>query len=400
MKNYSMYLLKTALKTRLNLIPLLLPVIIVLVLFSLNMRSSATAGYVHDKTREAAMRETSLMNLESVLEDEEMPKAEREELMDGHKQTEARLTLLKDLISFAQQGNWQEALAIETDLMEQYDLPTVNDPEYERNTASVSGINLATEQQIVMTAYETYKKLGELNLAPEMSGQEKTGLGYMYRMMDSVYPIIFSICLIALLSSVLCVSMIDRLDIEDSFPQSAMRFHTQKSGFLMLFGFAFYLFFLLVPLVIAGITGGIGSLHYPISKQTVGYTGLLSLSEIILKAGLLQVLAIVFVVLIVYLIADLTRSNLSTLFISIVAIIGLVIATGYFEPLNGILHVLPTTYFHSVSVITESLVSMTGNAQISFQMGIIVLSFSSLLVYGLLMIMKYSREKRQLFFQQ
>ncbi|MGM0124281.1 hypothetical protein IGI37_001655 [Enterococcus sp. AZ194] len=396
MRSYSLYLLRSTFKNPLNYIPLLLPAIITIVLFCLNMSGSANTAYVHDLGRELSMGSAHLDRLNASLEDENLPDEEKKELEEIILLSENYQDKLHQALAYAQQGDWKNALAIQVELMEKFDLPAIG--EIDVFAERIVKVDQDTERRLLMTTYKTYKELSKHNLEPDVNGQEKKGLSYMYRMMDSVYPIIFSLCLIAVLSSILCMSLIDKIDIEESFPKSALRLHLEKSAFLILFGFAFYCLFLFVPLLIAGVTDGIGSLNYPISRQSISDVELMSLGEVILRAGVLQLLAIIFLVMFVYLIATLTRSNLSTLFISTVVILGPVIATELFEPMQKIIHLLPTTYFHSVGIVTDRLTSI--NEQASFQMGILVLLVSSGVIYALIMYMKYSREKGQLFFKK
>lgn len=81
----------------------------------------------------------------------------------------------------------------------------------------------------------------------EFSGIEIKGFTFTYRMMDILFPAIFTICLIALLRNIFGVNLVERTSFEDMFPVKQVKWQLKKtilifliSLFLCLLWYSFY----------------------------------------------------------------------------------------------------------------------------------------------------------------
>ena len=91
-------------------------------------------------------------------------------------------------------------------------------------------------------------------------------------------------------------------------------------------------------------------------------------------------MSILFCTLVTYLINYLFRNQLTSLFITLLIIIGPFMLLNIVQPLQKIAHLLPTTYLSSVSITLGEMGYQLSNFQINFNNGILVLLCSILII--------------------
>lgn len=385
---YSKYILKVGFKNKLNLIPLLIPVAIMIFLMIMNTQAIKSTGYVPLLKDGIGIMEGALQRQEGILKDEpNLSEQDEKEIAEANTALGENIQLTKQSITLAEEGRWTDSLAIQLKLMEEnelHDLENGNIPDNE---------NFA---QHTFMKYSAYKQLSKLNAEPQYDGLEMKGTNYVYRMMDSIFPIIFLLCLIALISNVVNSSIIGRKDIEKLFPENPVKFHLKKIAILTLFGLLFYLFFIGAAFVLSSVLNGVGTLQYPINIYDTGFDQTKPLIDIITRAGILQLLSLLFVICCVYLISILAKSGLTTLFVSTIAILGPIILTGQIAPIAKYLHILPTTYVNSIRVVTNQLAFENKNSLINFGNGMLVLLISNLLIISIILVIKVRSRSREM----
>lgn len=386
---YSKYILKVGFKNKLNLIPLLIPIVIMVFLMIMNTQAIKSTGYVPLLKDGIGIMEGALQRQEGILKDEpNLSEQDEKEIAEANTALGENIQLTKQSITLAEEGRWTDSLAIQLKLMEENELHDIENGNIPDNE------NFA---QHTFMKYSAYKQLSKLNAEPQYDGLEMKGINYVYRMMDSIFPIIFLLCLIALISNVVNSSIIGRIDIEKLFPENPVKFHLKKIAILTLFGLLFYLFFIGAAFFLSSVLNGVGTLQYPINIYDTGFDKTKPLIDIVTRAGILQLLSLLFVISCVYLISILAKNGLTTLFVSTIAILGPIILTGQIAPIAKYLHILPTTYVNSIRVVTNQLAFENKNSLINFGNGMLVLLISNILIISIILVIKVrSRSKEML----
>lgn len=178
------------------------------------------------------------------------------------------------------------------------------------------------------------------------------------------------------------------------FPVNQASWQIKKILMNFFMGFSIYMIWLIITFLVSSQVNGMGSFKYPVNLYTENFTGTSPVISIMTQALILQIIAILFIVLVVYLVALLTKNQLITIFVSTVSLVGVVLLTTSFEPLNGIFHLLPTTYFNATRVATNQLAFQLSNSNITTTNGIFVLSFFSIIFTLLIIIIKRNYEKK------
>ncbi|RHK01605.1 hypothetical protein DW084_18380 [Enterococcus casseliflavus] len=385
---YSKYILKVGFKNKLNLIPLLIPIAIMIFLMIMNTQAIKSTGYVPLLKDGIGIMEGALQRQEGILKDEpNLSEQDEKEIAEANTALGENIQLTKQSITLAEEGRWTDSLAIQLKLMEENELHDIENGNIPDNE------NFA---QHTFMKYSAYKQLSKLNAEPQYDGLEMKGTNYVFRMMDSIFPIIFLLCLIALISNVVNSSIIGRIDIEKLFPENPVKFHLKKIAILTLFGLLFYLFFIGAAFVLSSVLNGVGTLQYPINIYDTGFDQTKPLIDIVTRAGILQLLSLLFVISCVYLISILAKSGLTTLFVSTIAILGTIILTGQIAPIAKYLHILPTTYVNSIRVVTNQLAFENKNSLINFGNGMLVLLISNLLIISIILVIKVRSRSREM----
>lgn len=384
---YAKYLLKLGLKNKLNLIPLLIPILLMIFLFIMNSQAIGKAGYIGYLNEDLQLMETVLTNQENILvDDKNITEQDEKEIKEANIFLTENIKLKEKAISLAQQEKWKDSLNIEIKLMEENELKDIEKDNFSSSEDFANSIH---------KTYARYTKLVNLNEEPQTEGLEVKGVNFVFRMMDSVFPLVFVLCLIAWMSTILSASIVGRLDIEQLFPENSFTFYLKKILVLTGLGILFYCLFLSSTFIVSSIFSGTGTLQYPINLFSEGFKQTIPIITVLIKAGILQILSILFIISAVSFISILVKNGLTTLFISTVVLLGAILLTGKIAPVNAVIHVLPTTYVNAIQVVTNQLAFETHNAGVTFTNGIVVLICSIILLIGVTLGIKvYKRKKK------
>lgn len=353
---YTRYLLKLGVKNKLNLIPLLIPILIMIVLFIMNTQALEKSGYL------------ALLNEDLQLTDNQNDQQKSQDL--GTYLTK-NIELKKKSIELAKEEKWSESLAIQVDLMKETELQDIDNYKLSGNEDLVNNIYMQ---------YARYTKLMALNAEPQLEGIETKGFNFVFRTMDSVFPLVFILCLIAFISTIFNTSVIGRIDTEQLFPETPFVLYMKKISMLTIISFLFYFLFLGSSFILSSVINGTGTLDYPINLFMGNFMRTVPICKVLIKANILQFFSILFIVSAVSFISTLAKNGLTTLFISIIALLSAILLTGKIAPVNAVLHLLPTTYVNTIQVVTNKLAFESYNSAITFTNGIVVLLVSSIIL--------------------
>ena len=390
--SYWKYLLNVLLKNKLNFIPLAILFAAAIFLLSANSRTADQNSFVGDIKRNQAIIEQQLAQREEQLADQK--NLDKEELADLRKSSamlEKERNKNQAMIDFASKKQWNKAyelkLAIIDDLLLRVES---GDIAPEDNSDFIEHLN--NEKTL-------YTKLQKLNLAVDPINLETKGFTFTYRMQAVLIPLIFTICLIALLVNLFYNGYVNGIFIERMFPRPQINLQLSKIAFGFTQGALLYLLFLLTNFLLASVTNGTSSPAYPLILATDSDVTL-AVGAAISQAALLHLLGIFFLTCVIYLLVSVTKNRLATMLVATLGLGGLILMTGQFAPLNSILHVLPTTYFNAAQVVTDELALATQNTQINLLSGLLVLVISNLLLLTAIIFLNQKAERHQLLYQK
>ncbi|MGF3073306.1 hypothetical protein ACQV2S_07010 [Facklamia sp. P13064] len=380
MKPFNLYL-KQIFKARLNWLPLSVSILVMAFLLVMNTSSESKVGFIASLDDNNEIMQYISSDYEDTLSGD-LNSKDRNKIFEAQESLKQNIAQNLKAIDRAKVGDWSEALAIQVELMERNELADIEskihkfDENYIRNTYG---------------KYQRYKILQGLNLPPEFEGGESRGYTFLYRMLDTVFPIIFILCLITLLSDSFTRQFYDQIDLEDLFPVNQVTWQLDKLVkiyliSLLVYGVSFGLFF-----IVAGLVNGFSSYQYPISIYTDTYIETLPVWRLIAQTSVMHAFTILMTVIWVYLIAILTKEKLITLFVSGLTLIGGILLTGNIAPLAKVMHFIPTTYFFATRVITQQLAYENVNQAITYQNGLLLVSIVNLFLIVLIILIKSKR---------
>ncbi|MGF3214181.1 hypothetical protein ACQV2X_03350 [Facklamia sp. P12945] len=380
MKPFNLYL-KQIFKARLNWLPLSVSILVMAFLLVMNTSSESKVGFIASLDDNNEIMQYISSDYEDTLSGD-LDSKDRNKIFEAQESLKQNIAQNLKAIERAKVGDWSEALAIQIDLMERNELADIE-----------SKIHNFDENYIryIYGKYQRYKILQGLNLPPEFEGGESRGYTFLYRMLDTIFPIIFILCLITLLSDSFTRQFYDQIDLEDLFPVNQVTWQLDKLVkiyliSLLVYGVSFGLFF-----IVAGLVNGFSSYQYPISIYTDTYRETLPVWRLIAQTSVIHALTILMTVIWVYLIAILTKEKLITLFVSALTLIGGILLTGNIAPLAKVMHFIPTTYFFATRVITQQLAYENVNQAITYQNGLLLVSIVNLFLIALIMLIKSKR---------
>lgn len=385
--NYCTFLSKILVKNKLNVFPVFFPIFIVFFLLIMNTRSQSHVGFIGiNKLNNNDMAQV-LKEYTGYLEGEKKEFVPTEEDLKG--MTEASISLKENIklnetmILYAEQDKWDAALKLRLKLLEKNEIHDIEKGDLDFRGDFVESI---------YNERATYKELIKYDLSPNTKGTETQGFTFTYRMMDMVFPVLFIICFSAILSNVFCSNFVSKINWELLFPTKMLRLQAQKIVFGFIIGVFTYLVTLVFSFSLASLMNGMSSGNYPINIVTEDFSKTLPIKIVGTEALVLQICALLFTVVFVYSVAILTKTKLTTLFVSVILLGGMVLTTGMIAPVNSISHLMPTTYFKAISVVTNELATECNNMNITFKNGLFTLLLWSIILFFFMIIIQKKSE--------
>lgn len=204
----------------------------------------------------------------------------------------------------------------------------------------------------------------------------------MAKVINSYLPILLTIMLIYILSSMYCSTYIDNLDMQKLIPLSSIKKQAMKLFSGCIVGVSIVLFISVLAILCGTIGNTFGSFHSPVQTYHVdGSSTFLPFLSYLPQLLFLLMLSILFIVNLVSVISIFVRKNMICLLISAIVLIGGVEIITNFSSLYSYLHLLPTTYINTCKVITGELSYMLNNVDVNFVNGVIVLSVSNVVLF-------------------
>ena len=373
MKHFSLFLVKKALKSRLNVIIVVLLTIVISIAFYMNSRTAQKLSL------ESQIQSSIVKNEQLIKENEDklsqMTDSESEEYQSTKKNLELnqnRLEERKHILSLLEQQKWKEA----------YDLQAKHE-EKTFGRISKEAHSSAELKQAVYREWKVYEALYPLNIKAHLLDFPTYGIDQVVWTLTIIIPTLFLISIIFMLTQLFTDRFKDNLDTAKLLPFSKVKFAISSLGVGIGYVSIVFLLICAISLFLGLFNQGLGTLEYPypifdVAKQEIV---IVKIQNILLESLVLEFLVFIVIVEVVYLISFFFRQKTAALFISLILIVGFVFGINVIEPLQKVAHIIPFTYLRSVEVLTGNLPQNIQNAQLSGSMGLTIIPIIMIILF-------------------
>lgn len=380
MKHFSLFLVKQALKSRLNVIIVVLLTIVISIAFYMNSRTA-------QKLSLESQIQSSIVEKEQLIKENEdklsqTTDTESEEYQFTKKNLELKQNQLeerKHILSLLEQQKWKEAYALQA--------------KHEEKTFGIiskEAHSSAELKQAVYREWKVYEALYPLNIKAHLLDFPTYGIDQVVWILTTIIPTLFLISIIFMLTQLFTDRFKGNLDTAELLPFSKVKFAISSFGVGVGYVTIVFLVICAISLFLGLFNQGLGTLEYPypifdVAKQEIV---IVKIQNILLESLTLEFLVFIVIVEVVYLISYFFKQKTVALFISLILIVGFVFGINVIEPLQRVAHIIPFTYLRSVEVLTGSLPQNIHNAQLSGSMGIIVLPILIIILFVFILLLE------------
>ena len=380
MKHFSLFLVKKALKSRLNVIIVVLLTIVISIAFYLNSRTAQSLSLENQLQSRIVENEQMIKENEDKLS--QTTDTESEEYQSTKKNLELKQNQLeerKHILSLLKQQNWKEA----------YNLQAKHE-EKTFGIISKEAHSSAELKQAVYREWKVYEALYPLNIKAHLLDFPTYGIDHVVWTLTTIIPTLFLISIIFMLTQLFTDRFKDNLDTAKLLPFSKVKFAISSLGVGIGYVSIVFLLICAISLFLGLFNQGLGTLEYPypifdVAKQEIV---IVKIQNILLESLALEFLVFIVIVEVVYLISFFFKQKTVALFISLISIGGLVFGINVIEPLQRVAHIIPFTYLRSVEILTGRLPQNIQNAQLSGSMGIIVLPILIIILFVFILLLE------------
>ena len=380
MKHFSLFLVKKALKSRLNVIIVALLAIVISIAFYMNSRTA-------QKLSLESQIQSSIVEKEQLIKENEdklsqTTDTESEEYQSTKKNLELKQNQLeerKHILSLLKQQNWKEA----------YNLQAKHE-EKTFGIISKEAHSSAELKQAVYREWKVYEALYPLNIKAHLLDFPTYGIDHVVWTLTTIIPTLFLISIIFMLTQLFTDRFKDNLDTAKLLPFSKVKFAISSLGVGVGYVSIVFLLICAISLFLGLFNQGLGTFEYPypifdVAKQEIV---IVKIQNILLESLALEFLVFIVIVEVVYLISFFFKQKTVALFISLILIVGFVFGINVIEPLQRVAHIIPFTYLRSVEILTGRLPQNIQNAQLSGSMGIIVLPILIIILFVFILLLE------------
>ena len=373
MKHFSLFLVKKALKSRLNVIIVVLLTIVISIAFYMNSRTAQKLSL------ESQIQSSIVKNEQLIKENEDKlsqtTDTESEEYQSTKKNLELnqnRLEERKHILSLLEQQKWKEA----------YDLQAKHE-EKTFGRISKEAHSSAELKQAVYREWKVYEALYPLNIKAHHLDFPTYGIDQVVWTLTTIIPTLFLISIIFMLTQLFTDRFKGNLDTAKLLPFSKVKFAISSLGVGIGYVSIVFLLICAISLFLGLFNQGLGTLEYPypifdVAKQEIV---IVKIQNILLESLVLEFLVFIVIVEVVYLISFFFKQKTVSLFISLILIVGFVFGINVIEPLQKVAHIIPFTYSRSVKILTGRLPQNIQNAQLSGSMGLTIMPIIMIILF-------------------
>ena len=373
MKHFSLFLVKKALKSRLNIIIVALLAIVISIAFYMNSRTAQKLSL------ESQIQSSIVENEQLIKENEDKlsqtTDTESEEYQSTKKNLELKQNQLeerKHILSLLEQQKWKEAYALQA--------------KYEEKSfgrISKEPYSSAELKRAVYREWKVYEALYPLNIKAHLLDFPTYGIDQVVWTLTIIIPTLFLISIIFMLTQLFTDRFKDNLDTAKLLPFSKVKFAISSLGVGIGYVSIVFLLICAISLFLGLFNQGLGTLEYPypifdVAKQEIV---IVKIQNILFRSLALEFLVFIVIVEVVYLISFFFKQKTVALFISLISIGGLVFGINVIEPLQRVAHIIPFTYLRSVEILTGRLPQNIQNAQLSGSMGLTIIPIIMIILF-------------------
>ena len=387
--NYYRFLLKKTVKNRATSVPLLLLLAAIVGLYVINQTSgdffSYTGGITdhHEEMKDLEEYYVGLQNDGVAYSADDVASFEA-----GHQDVMEQSMWSEKALQLAEEEKWGEALGYSINLVQR---------QLEENEQADGSLFPPEHVLVLKGELEMYKQLQALEQEPDTEGYETFGFNYVFRVMDSLFPILFVLILAVLLTEVFLNSYKKGMNIEALLPMSFRRLTAKRIWFSSLLAGTVYLSTLAISLVMTSLVKGSGHVLYPVLLYSAELPETSPIWIVLVKMLTLQLLGILSLVLLISLLSFFVQNNLVSLLITLVIVIGSPMVFKSIEAFHAIAHLNPFTYLASGDVVTRFILQDIPNTHATFGTGIVSLGVFSVMLMIINAVLAYRYEKKPMY---
>ena len=380
MKHFSLFLVKKALKSRLNVIIVVLLTIVISIAFYMNSRTAQSLSLENQLQSRIVENEQMIKENEDKLS--QTTDTESEEYQFTKKNLELKQNQLeerKHILSLLEQQKWEEAYYLQAKYEEKI-----------FGIISKEAHSSAELKQAVYREWKVYEALSPLNIKAHHLDFPTYGIDQVVWTLTIIIPTLFLISIIFMLTQLFTDRFKDNLDTAKLLPFSKVKFAISSLGVGIGYVSIVFLLICAISLFLGLFNQGLGTLEYPypifdVAKQEIV---IVKIQNILLESLALEFLVFIVIVEVVYLISFFFKQKTVALFISLISIGGLVFGINVIEPLQRVAHIIPFTYLRSVEVLTGRLPQNIQNVQLSGSMGLTVMPIFILILFVCILLLE------------
>ena len=373
MKHFSLFLVKKALKSRLNVIIVVLLTIVISIAFYMNSRTAQSLSLENQLQSRIVENEQMIKENEDKLS--QTTDTESEEYQFTKKNLELKQNQLeerKHILSLLEQQKWKEAYALQA----KYE---------EKNFGIISkeAHSSAELKQAVYREWKVYEALSLLNIKAHHLDFPTYGIDQIVWTLTTIIPTLFLISIIFMLTQLFTDRFKGNLDTAKLLPFSKVKFAISSLGVGVVYVMAVFIAICGISIILGVFNQGLGTLEYPfpifdLVKQEIV---IVKIQDILFRSLALEFLVFIVIVEVVYLISFFFKQKTVALFISLISIGGLVFGINVIEPLQRVAHIIPFTYLRSIEILTGRLPQNIQNAQLSGSMGLTIIPIIMIILF-------------------
>lgn len=380
MKHFSLFLVKKALKSRLNVIIVVLLTIVISIALYMNSRTAKNLSLESQIQSSIVENEQIIKENEDTLSKETDSESEKYQFIKKNLELKQnQLEERKHILSLLEQQKWKEAYALQA--------------KYEEKSfsrISKEAHSSAELKRAVYREWKVYEALYPLNIKAHILDFPTYGIDQVVWTLTTIIPTLFLISIIFMLTQLFTDRFKGNLDTAKLLPFSKVKFAISSFGVGVGYVTIVFLVICAISLFLGLFNQGLGTFEYPypifdVAKQEIV---IVKIQNILLESLALEFLVFIVIVEVVYLISFFFKQKTVALFISLISIGGLVFGINVIEPLQRVAHIIPFTYLRSVEILTGRLPQNIHNAQLSGSMGLTIIPLIMIILFVCILLLE------------
>ena len=373
MKHFSLFLVKKAFKSRLNVIIVAMLVIVISVAFYLNSRTAQNLSLESQLQSSIAQNEQMIKENEDNLAKMTDSESEKYQVTKNNLElNQNKLEKRKEILSLLEQQKWNEAYYLQA--------------KYEEKIFGIMSKESHSSSELKQAVYrewKVYEALYPLNIKAHHLDFPTYGIDQVVWTLVTIIPTLFLISIIFMLTQLFTDRFKGNLDTAKLLPFSKVKFAISSLGVGVVYVMGVFLAICGISLIFGIFNQGLGTLEYPfpifdLLKQEIV---IVKIQDILFRSLALEFLVLIVIVEVVYLISFFFKQKTVSLFISLISIVGFVFGINVIEPFQKVAHIIPFTYLRSVEILTGRLPQNIHNAQLSGSMGLTIIPIIMIILF-------------------